>query len=101
LYAAVLRDFDATLAQQESTERRRKTFGALSKFKQICNHPAGASLFPASINEMKTACSRPDWSNPCKHIATVFYLVGEEFDRDPFLLFRRARARARSCSRSR
>jgi uncharacterized Zn finger protein len=27
------------------------------------------------------------WSNPCKHVAAVFYLIGEEFDRDPFLLF--------------
>ncbi len=48
---------------------------------------AGVSLFPANANEMKTVCSCPDWSNPCKHIAAVFYLVGEEFDRDPFLLF--------------
>jgi uncharacterized Zn finger protein len=48
---------------------------------------AGASLFPTSVNEMKTACSCPDWSNPCKHVAAVFYLIGEEFDRDPFLLF--------------
>ena len=30
----------------------------------------------------------PDWSNPCKHIAAVYYLLGEEFDRDPFLIFR-------------
>jgi uncharacterized Zn finger protein len=48
---------------------------------------ANVSLFPASTNDMKTACSCPDWSNPCKHIAAVFYLIGEEFDRDPFLLF--------------
>ena len=48
---------------------------------------AGVSLFPASMAEMETACSCPDWSNPCKHIAAVYYLVGEEFDRDPFLLF--------------
>jgi SNF2 family DNA or RNA helicase len=40
LYAAVLRDFDATLAQDESIERRGKILGALSKLKQICNHPA-------------------------------------------------------------
>ncbi|MDQ3684702.1 MAG: hypothetical protein M3430_03765, partial [Acidobacteriota bacterium] len=26
--------------------------------------------------------------NPCKHVAAVYYLLGEEFDRDPFLLFR-------------
>lgn len=25
---------------------------------------------------------------PCKHIATVYYLLGEEFDRDPFLIFK-------------
>jgi uncharacterized Zn finger protein len=48
---------------------------------------AGVTLFPASAKELKTACSCPDWSNPCKHLAAVFYLVGEEFDRDPFLLF--------------
>jgi uncharacterized Zn finger protein len=48
---------------------------------------ADVSLFPTSVSEMKTACSCPDWSNPCKHIAAVFYLIGEEFDRDPFALF--------------
>ncbi len=48
---------------------------------------AGTSLFPVSAKEMTTACSCPDWSNPCKHVAAVFYLMGEEFDRDPFLLF--------------
>ncbi|QDU24214.1 SWIM zinc finger family protein [Urbifossiella limnaea] len=48
----------------------------------------GLSLFPSSLKEIKTDCSCPDWSNPCKHIAAVYYLIGEEFDRDPFLLFR-------------
>jgi uncharacterized Zn finger protein len=47
----------------------------------------GVSLFPASRAELKTECSCPDWSNPCKHIAAVYYLLGEEFDRDPFLVF--------------
>jgi uncharacterized Zn finger protein len=46
-----------------------------------------ASLFPTSVRELHTECSCPDWSNPCKHIAAVYYLLGEEFDRDPFLLF--------------
>jgi uncharacterized Zn finger protein len=48
---------------------------------------AGTTLFPKTQGELKTACSCPDWSNPCKHVAAVFYLIGEEFDRDPFLLF--------------
>jgi uncharacterized Zn finger protein len=46
------------------------------------------SLFPAGLKELDTHCTCPDWSNPCKHIAAVYYLLGEEFDRDPFLLFR-------------
>jgi len=49
---------------------------------------ARLSLFPARREDLHTACSCPDWSNPCKHIAAVYYLLGEEFDRDPFLIFR-------------
>ncbi len=45
------------------------------------------SLFPQQQADLKTDCSCPDWSNPCKHVAAVYYLLGEEFDRDPFLLF--------------
>lgn len=45
------------------------------------------SLFPKSMDDFKTECSCPDYSNPCKHIASVYYLLGEEFDRDPFLIF--------------
>jgi uncharacterized Zn finger protein len=49
---------------------------------------AKVSLFPTRIAELATSCSCPDPSNPCKHIAAVYYLLGEEFDRDPFLIFR-------------
>lgn len=49
---------------------------------------AGLSLFPAHRRDLQTECSCPDWSNPCKHVAAVYYLLGEEFDRDPFLIFR-------------
>jgi uncharacterized Zn finger protein len=44
-------------------------------------------LFPASRGDLKTDCSCPDWANPCKHIAAVYYLMGERFDQNPFLLF--------------
>ena len=47
---------------------------------------AGVSLFPTS-RDIGMSCSCPDWAVPCKHIAAVYYLLGEEFDRDPFLLF--------------
>lgn len=48
---------------------------------------AGASLFPRRGADLQTECSCPDWSNPCKHVAAVYYLLAEEFDRDPFLIF--------------
>ncbi len=49
---------------------------------------AKLSLFPHRLRDLETACSCPDWSNPCKHTAAVFYLLAEEFDRAPFLLFK-------------
>jgi uncharacterized Zn finger protein len=49
---------------------------------------AGLSLFPEKLQDLKTACSCPDWSNPCKHIAAVYYLLAEELERDPFLIFK-------------
>lgn len=49
---------------------------------------AGIPLFPTHQGDLRTECSCPDWSNPCKHIAAVYYLVAEELDRDPFLLLR-------------
>ncbi|MGB7487250.1 MAG: SWIM zinc finger family protein [Phormidesmis sp.] len=45
------------------------------------------NLLPGSQKDFKTSCSCPDWSNPCKHIAGVYYLVAAELDQDPFLLF--------------
>ena len=49
---------------------------------------AGLSLFPNRGSDLNTDCTCPDWSNPCKHVAAVYYLLGEEFDRDPFLIFK-------------
>ena len=49
--------------------------------------PSRASLFPEREKDLTTDCSCPDWANPCKHVAAVHYVLGEAFDRDPFLLF--------------
>jgi uncharacterized Zn finger protein len=48
---------------------------------------AGASLLPAARRDLLTDCSCPDYANPCKHVAAVYYLLGERFDEDPFLMF--------------
>lgn len=47
----------------------------------------GFPLFPVSESDIDTRCSCPDYANPCKHIAAVYYLLGEQFDEDPFLIF--------------
>jgi uncharacterized Zn finger protein len=48
---------------------------------------SSAPLFPASADSFDSACSCPDSENPCKHIAAVYFLLAESFDRDPFLIF--------------
>ena len=48
---------------------------------------AGASIFPVKEADLTTSCSCPDGANPCKHVAATHYVLGEAFDRDPFLLF--------------
>jgi uncharacterized Zn finger protein len=48
---------------------------------------ARTSLFPTAA-DLATDCTCPDPANPCKHIAAVYYTLGTEFDRDPFLIFR-------------
>jgi uncharacterized Zn finger protein len=47
----------------------------------------GASLFPTLKSHHDMDCSCPDYSVPCKHIAAVFYVIGDAFDSDPFLIF--------------
>jgi uncharacterized Zn finger protein len=49
---------------------------------------AKVSLLPAKRGDLETDCSCPDYANPCKHIAAVYYLLGEQFDEDPFLIFK-------------
>jgi uncharacterized Zn finger protein len=45
-------------------------------------------LFPTTQQDLQTNCSCPDWANPCKHTAAVYYILAERFDDDPFLLFK-------------
>lgn len=54
----------------------------------------GLSLYPFNLSEVHSKCSCPDPKNPCKHIAAVYYQLGDLFREDPFVLFRlRGRSR--------
>jgi uncharacterized Zn finger protein len=46
------------------------------------------SLFPTRSSDLVTDCTCPDWANPCKHIAAVYYILADRFDEDPFLIFK-------------
>ncbi len=47
----------------------------------------GIHIFPNSWKEIHGSCSCPDWAVPCKHLASVLYLVANEIDKNPFLVF--------------
>lgn len=53
---------------------------------EACFEPLGLHLLPKK-GDFTSQCSCPDWSNPCKHIAGVYYLIAAELDRDPLILF--------------
>ncbi|WP_008309884.1 SWIM zinc finger family protein [Leptolyngbya sp. PCC 6406] len=54
----------------------------------------GLSLFPFTLSDVHSRCSCPDPKNPCKHIAAVYYQLGDFFREDPFVLFQlRGRSR--------
>lgn len=45
-------------------------------------------LLPKDWNSLNGTCSCPDWAVPCKHLAAVIYLLANEIDKNPFLIFR-------------
>ena len=44
-------------------------------------------IFPESWADFDMMCSCPDWAIPCKHLAAVIYLIANEIDANPFILF--------------
>ena len=60
----------------------------------------GLSLFPFQLAEVHSKCDCPDPKNPCKHIAAVYYQLGDFFPRRPVHFVPTAGARSRTNSRS-
>ncbi|ERT04730.1 SWIM zinc finger family protein [Lyngbya aestuarii BL J] len=48
----------------------------------------GLRLFPFSLDDVHAHCTCPDKANPCKHIGAVYYMLGDRFSEDPFVLFK-------------
>ena len=47
----------------------------------------GIDIFPSRWDDLEGGCSCPDWAVPCKHMASVLYLIANEIDKNPFLVF--------------
>jgi len=45
------------------------------------------AVFPNRWSDFNMQCSCPDWAVPCKHLASVIYIISSEIDRNPFLIF--------------
>lgn len=50
-------------------------------------HELGIRIFPRSWEDLEMRCSCPDWAVPCKHLAAVVYIIANEIDKNPFLVF--------------
>jgi uncharacterized Zn finger protein/superfamily II DNA or RNA helicase len=48
----------------------------------------GINLIPRRWQEMKRSCTCPDYGDPCKHMAALYYIIAREIDADPHTLFR-------------
>jgi len=46
------------------------------------------SLFPKNLDDLEITCSNKATTEPDRHVIAVFYLLAEEFDRDPFLFMK-------------
>jgi uncharacterized Zn finger protein/superfamily II DNA or RNA helicase len=68
------------LSQMEARQLPRE-------LKSVCEEK-GMRLFPENWKELSMSCSCPDWAVPCKHLAAVVYIIANEIDKNPFLVFR-------------
>ncbi|WP_461254928.1 SNF2-related protein [Treponema sp. R80B11-R83G3] len=48
----------------------------------------GINLIPRRWSEMRRSCSCPDYGDPCKHMAALYYIISREIDSDPHVLFK-------------
>lgn len=72
---------DPSLASELSLGRLPQSI-----LESLKNH--NINLLPESWDDFFAKCSCPDWANPCKHLAAVYYILTGEIDKDPFLLFK-------------
>jgi uncharacterized Zn finger protein len=48
----------------------------------------GIQVFPRRWDDFSMNCSCPDWAVPCKHLASVVFVISREIDKNPFVVFK-------------
>src|SRR5947209_18223290 len=76
-----------TLLRRKAIYAARLLSGEMPRDIEEIFKAAEVPLFPQSGEDLIMSCTCPDWASPCKHVAAAYYVLGSEFDRDPFLLF--------------
>jgi SNF2 family DNA or RNA helicase/uncharacterized Zn finger protein len=64
------------------------SLGKLSADLQRLTESRGIRLLPSTWLEIRARCDCPDYGDPCKHQAAVFYMMANELDKDPLMLLR-------------
>jgi len=100
LWLDVLNDEDWGYVLEALTQKARWSAQLLAGIMPVDIERAfaasGKRLFPFKLQEVRSECSCPDKANPCKHISAVYFLMGDRFSEDPFVLFQlRGRTRAK------
>ncbi len=83
------KDWEQAIAQMGSKASfiSRLLLNEIPENIEDCFQPLGLSLLPKGRKDCESSCSCPDWGDPCKHVAGVYYKVAQILDQDPFLLF--------------
>ena len=76
------------LLSEKSMYMAKLLVGEMPQDIEAVFNQAGVSLFPELAMDLQTRCTCPDKITPCKHIAATYYILGDRFDEDPFLIFR-------------
>ena len=98
LWLDVLNDVDWLYVEEALTEKARWSAqllaGIMPRDIERAFAASGKRLFPFRLEEIRSECNCPDQANPCKHISAIYFLMGERFREDPFVLFQlRGRSR--------
>ncbi|MDR1956296.1 MAG: DEAD/DEAH box helicase family protein [Treponema sp.] len=76
------------LMQEDPSVLALLAAGKLSEELLIKLKKEGIHLIPKRWSEMKRSCTCPDYGDPCKHMAALYYIIAREIDADPRILFR-------------